>query len=154
MTDIKTKFSPGDKVFKIQNKPQQVEVKCRFCGGTGTILGLNGTNGECPECRGRGGKSKWLPTKWLVDSELTLGQVKVEITDSPGINGGCIEQDAPDLAFDNYKPQQSQHEKYMAVETGIGSGSVWEAENLFTTRQEAEAECEKRNVEDRVLAED
>lgn len=55
---------------------------------------------------------------------LTIGQVSIEITDSPGMPGESM--------FDNYKPQNKQSEKYMCVESGIGSGSVFTlGESIF-----------------------
>lgn len=47
---------------------------------------------------------------------LTVGQAQVIVTDSPGVPGSI---------FDNYKPQSNYEERYMCVETGIGSGSVF-----------------------------
>ena len=67
---------------------------------------------------------------------LTLGQVRVEVTDSPGI-GNTI--------YDNFKAQRGRKESYMAVETGIGSGYVYDANDLFSSKKEAENEKERRN---------
>ena len=62
----------------------------------------------------------------------TIGQIRVEITDSPGRDGEEI--------FDNYKPQKERVEQYMLVETGIGSGSVYTlGSHIFETK----AECEE-----------
>ena len=61
---------------------------------------------------------------------LTIGKIRVEQTDSPGIAGETL--------FDNYKPQEAYEEGYMCVETGIGSGNVYRPENLFSTKEQAE----------------
>lgn len=37
-------------------------------------------------------------------------------------------------------------ERYMAFETGIGSGRLWDAADLFVTFEEARAVCEERNA--------
>jgi hypothetical protein len=66
---------------------------------------------------------------------LTIGQVRVEITDSPGTGDGM---------FSNYGPQKSHVEQYMCVETGIGSGSVY---TLGVHIFETEDECIKANAE-------
>ena len=60
--------------------------------------------------------------------KLTLGQVRVEVTNSPGY----------DSQFDNFKAQKGRKESYMAVETGIGSGYVYNAEDLYATEEEAQ----------------
>lgn len=58
--------------------------------------------------------------------ELTVGQVRMIYTDSPGREG--------ETTFDNYMPQKSYQEQYMCIETGIGSGSVFElGRNIFST---------------------
>ena len=61
--------------------------------------------------------------------EYTVGQVRVEVTNSKGID---------DSMFDNYKPQTSYKEVIMCEETGIGSGSLFTAgETAFATMDEA-----------------
>lgn len=56
--------------------------------------------------------------------KLTVGKIIIEHTDSPGIEGEEL--------FDNYKPQQKHTEKYMCIETGIGTGMVYEfGKNIF-----------------------
>ena len=68
--------------------------------------------------------------------ELTIGQIQVVYTDSPGRENETM--------FDNYKPQQNYKEEYMCVETGIGSGSVFElGVNIFTTEELAWAKLER-----------
>lgn len=62
---------------------------------------------------------------------LTIGQINIKITDSPGRLGETI--------FDNYKPQTGREESYMCVESGIGSGAVFTFnKNIFATKIEAE----------------
>ena len=62
--------------------------------------------------------------------ELTVGKVTVEYVDSPGREG--------ETTFDNYMPQKGYKETYMCVETGIGSGSVFElGRNIFSTEKAA-----------------
>lgn len=68
---------------------------------------------------------------------LTVGQVRVCLTDSKGINDGYVE--CINVAFDNYKPQQSYTEEYMCEETGIGSGTVYTwGKSAFLTETEAQ----------------
>ena len=83
---------------------------------------------------------------------LTVGQVRVTVTDTPG-----IEQDG--IQFDNYKAASGHTEEYMCVETGIGSGSLYtlgvhifkeesdciaaNAENIARVRAEIEARVKR-----------
>jgi len=60
---------------------------------------------------------------------LTVGKITIEHTDSPGLEGEKL--------FNNYMPQKSHSEKYMCIETGIGTGTVWEyGRNIFSTYEE------------------
>jgi hypothetical protein len=68
---------------------------------------------------------------------FTIGMIRVALVDSPGMPG--------ETTADNYKPQKYREEQYMAIETGIGSGSVYSVEDLFPTLEEAQVECDKRN---------
>ena len=82
------------------------------------------------------GQKVWAIRGGKEVQELTVGQVQVTYVDSPGRNGETM--------FDNYKPQQSYKEMYMCVETGIGSGSVFElGRNIFTTKELALAALER-----------
>lgn len=71
---------------------------------------------------------------WCTNGEgyvraLNIGQIRIEMTDSPGII---------DNLFDNFKAQKSYIETYMCVETGIGSGNVYTlGRNIFKTEDEA-----------------
>lgn len=72
--------------------------------------------------------------------ECTVGKVTVEIVDTPGINRGYVEPDAPGICFSNYAPAKSRTEQYMMVETGVGSGAVYTlGKSVFATREAAEA---------------
>jgi hypothetical protein len=65
--------------------------------------------------------------------QRTVGLVRVELIDSPGI----------DSTFSNYAKQNGYTEQYMCIETGIGSGSVYTlGEHIFAT----EAECLAANA--------
>jgi len=62
---------------------------------------------------------------------LTVGQVRICLTDSDGIEGETM--------FDNYKPHQNFKEEYMCVESGIGTGTVFTlGKSIFGSREEAE----------------
>jgi len=76
--------------------------------------------------------------KIILEGPFTIGSVRKSVTDSPGREGETI--------FDNYKPRKSEEESYMCVETGIGSGQLFYAENLFSTCEEAVEEFKKLNL--------
>lgn len=77
----------------------------------------------------------------------TIGQVRVEVTNSEGVNGGYTRPEV-DVAFDNYKPQKNWLEQYMCIETGIGSGSVYTlGVHIFATKEEAESALAKALAE-------
>ena len=66
----------------------------------------------------------------VANGPLTIGLVRAELIDSPGIEGETM--------FDNYKPQRSNKAEYMCIETGIGSGRMYYEDRLFVTFQEAQ----------------
>lgn len=134
---ITTQFDLGQKVWAIYSGRKEYTELCAFCDGHGRITGADGTRGSCPKCFGRGGKTGWHEQAWHVDRELTVGQVRVAVTDSPGRDDEEV--------FDNFKAQTGRDEEYMCVETGVGSGTVWKAAMLFATHYEAQAECDQRN---------
>ena len=84
--------------------------------------------------------SSAFPSKiWRVNGPLTIGQVRVTITDSPGLEGENL--------FDNYMAQKGTEEEYMCIETGIGSGTLWSVEKLFQTKFAAEEFVNNKNSE-------
>ena len=61
--------------------------------------------------------------------QLTIGLVRVTVIDSPGTDGGAM--------FSNYQPQQSREERYMCVESGISSGTVYTLDvNIFADKEQ------------------
>ncbi len=136
--NITTQFDPGQKVWLIYAGRQEYTVPCSFCAGSGHVVGVDGSRRGCPSCYGKGGEAAWRREAWYVDRELTIGQIRVEVTDSPGTDDGN---------FSNFKPQSGREEHCMCVETGIGSGSVWPVDVLFATRDEAQASCDQRNAD-------
>ena len=139
--NIETKYANGDVVFAIGNYPVKKWQSCGFCPGTGKIVGNDGNERFCPECYGRMGKYIYEPQQWQVNHMiLTIGQVRITITDSPGQEGETV--------FDNFKEQHGREESYMCIETGIGSGSVHRADTLYPSIEAAQTECDRRNAEE------
>ena len=82
-------------------------------------------------------QKKYHTDNWHVIGPLTIGQVRVEVTDSNGIEG--------EVTFSNYMAQKKTTEEYMCVETGIDSGTLHPAEQLFFSKPEANRAAKNRN---------
>ena len=127
---IETKYSLGDRVWKInQNKPK-VWIPCPFCGGSEHPLsdladwtmavGLDGSKKRCPECQGRGGSHTYLELEWGITDNLVIGQVEYRVS------------------------VDERKESYMEDARG---GYVHYVDSLYPTKKEAQAECDRRNKE-------
>lgn len=64
------------------------------------------------------GDKVWICGNNNLPYRVTVGRIAIQHTDSPGMP---FEE-----MFDNYKAQKSHIEKYMCIETGIGSGTIYE----------------------------
>jgi hypothetical protein len=137
---IETKYSNGDVVFYIQKDFKQVYKVCKFCDGAGVVVGKDGVTASCPKCYGRGGHQTSEPMRWHVVGSRTIGQINLKITNSPGIKG--------EKMFTNYMSQYGHEEKYMTIESGIGTGALLDVKDLFSTKDAANAECKRRNKEE------
>ena len=136
--EINTKFNFKDRVYGILKKQKREWVKCGFCGGEGRIKGINQKNRMCPDCYGQRGRHIDIGLGWEIEYILTIGEVRIEYR--------CAHESDEYTMFDNYGSQKEKYtEKYMCYETGIGSGTLHNADNLFSTETEALEECDKRN---------
>lgn len=142
---LESKFNLGDVVFVAHADRDDEAVTCPECLGSRhwevSSPAGNKMIVECPTCtygyevRGFVTKSVVRPTVQL----LTVGQIKYE--------------------EDHDKRDGSMTFKYMCHETGIGSGTVWAQDRLFSTHEAAmeralvfAAEI-KKEQDDRVEAE-
>jgi len=122
---LTTKFKIGQIVYYIVKTREKYIIDCSFCDGVGNIFGKDDQKRYCPECVGRGFDYKWRELAWSVlDKTLTLGQVRITA---------------------GYEPE----ERYMANETGLGSGSIYDTDKLFATLEEALDECDVRNEKEK-----
>lgn len=131
--EIQTKFNLGDRPWLISQHKPKVWHPCSFCGGSDhyidwmdgdeptKVVGLNGEEKECPVCRGRGGEYKYMDMEWYVRGQITVRRIGMNIY-------------ADELDREN-------EESYMEA----ASGSIYYADKLFVTKEEAQAECAKRN---------
>jgi hypothetical protein len=124
MALITTKFDLGETVYLIRPERRKVWQICTFCMGAGAILGKDDSERACPGCYGSRGQYVYHEMQWAVVGTLHIGQV--------GYIYSLLDKE----------------ERYMATETGVGTGSVYYAQNLFATAEEAQAECDQRNAEE------
>jgi hypothetical protein len=124
---ISTKYNLGDRVIRIDHTKKPTFIECEACDGEGIVILKNKIKSNCPVCFGRCGSTKYEDEKWNTVQELTIGMIKVELE------------------------KNKETTKYMCVETGIGSGSVWNEKDLFPTKEAAEKECKKLNKKKRKI---
>lgn len=118
--EIKTKFEIGQLVYAVSNSILTVKETCEVCSGKGRI-DLKGKDYLCPECHGNRMITKTRPEAYRIQYHSQVGKITVEVQD------------------DQYK------ETYMLKATGVGSGTLWDSENLFASNQEAEEYCREMN---------
>lgn len=139
--EIKTKFSNGDKVYTLTRTAKQLTSTCPCCAGKGIILGEDCNDYFCPMCHRKGYLYAGNKTVWEVVGPYTIGQVRVEVT-------GESEGYSPNGIFDNYGPQKYEYiEQYMLEETVLKCRTLHDAASLFSTLEEAQESCDKRNQE-------
>ena len=138
---LTSQFDIGQKVVLIENRSKPTYITCTGCNGTGKIMLADGTTACCPKPRCSLGKVRHYPKPtWGIAGMLTIGLIRIEYRDSPGYPS--------EINADNYAPQRGMEERYMCVETGIGTGSVYTPqEHIFATPEAAQAECDRRNKE-------
>jgi len=135
---ITTKFDFKDKVFSILKKQKSEWVKCGFCGGEGRVIGMDKKDRMCPDCYGKSGHSIYIGVGWGINATLTIGEIRVAHRCSNVSDDGSI--------FDNYGSQDEKYtESYMCYETGMGTGTLHDGDNLFPTEKEALEGCKERN---------
>jgi hypothetical protein len=121
---IETKFDLGQEVWLVKEFPKHTTIPCSGCEGRGDILLADETTYRCPKCYGNKTRIDVAPVDWHADGPMTIGNVRVSVFQS-----------------------DDEHEDdrvYMCHQTGIGSGTLWREEDLFGTRQEAEAAADER----------
>lgn len=137
---FESKFSLNQKVYRISYHTEENTVKCEACNGMGDIILLNNEKSTCPKCYGRGTITTYRKQKWFLTPDyMKIGQCRAEITIFSKVG-----------VFDNigeYNPEKIEKVyQYMCYETGIGSRTLHYEDTLYPTREEAQAECDKRNL--------
>lgn len=123
---IETKFDLDQAVWTISDSAAYRIVKCMVCVAGKLTIG----NEEfvCPKCEGKSAHPHYAGRKWHVSHQGVIGKIQTEQY------GAC----APSYARNN-------RITYMIDSTGVGSGQCWEEADLFATREDAQAECNKKN---------
>ena len=118
MAVIETKFSIGDVVYFASTKTERKQHPCPDCLGTKKWKAISPAGGEyqfdCPRCS----------ASYRADRELSLdytifAPIAIRLTI------GSIRTDSADKT------------QYMCLETGVGSGSIYNESILFLTEDEA-----------------
>ncbi len=140
---ISSTFDLGQKVWTVYRTSDTIKLPCGFCRGAGR-LSVEGPSGsreyvDCPKCKGRREIALATMPQWAASEQpLVIGQVRVEITDSPG--------DGKHGPTSNYGPAHGREERYMCVETGIGSGTLHDVAKLWRSLIEAQDAAENMNL--------
>lgn len=127
---IQTKFNIGQHVCSVSTRREQNYVPCKYCEGLGKI-GLKGDIFTCPKCYGRKGDIVYTGKEefYISHEDATIGQVEVAVFNQ----------------FPESKVTSSRI-VYMLYETGVGSGTLWPENDLFSTKEEALDYCKERNI--------
>jgi hypothetical protein len=124
--NIQTKFDFGQEVYSIRNGTQCTKSVCDECNGSGLIKPKNNVY-SCPKCRGCKTIEHWSERKWFVVKDtLTIACVSFKI-------------------YEKENMLNKNEFYYMCLETGVGSGTLHNESDLFTTLEEAQEICDIRN---------
>jgi hypothetical protein len=135
--NLSSKYDMGQRVASIMTATvDHPPVKCPACED-GTVL-LCGERYQCPNCKGK--KTIQATGRgWVVGVCGRIGSVEIEHR---------IVTEHTSFDYDEDEIEEGQavtRTSYMLDETGIGSGSIYPERRLFSSREEAQAECDKRN---------
>lgn len=129
-------FAVGDRVWALDLYRENETGSCRVCNGTGRVSVQGSTRrAVCPEdgCH-FGSVTVRSDVLYYSARPLTLGQVRHETT---------VERwSEPERGADQMPVIVRREVRYMAVQTGIGSGQSWPEGRLFATAEQARAHAE------------
>ena len=139
---IETKYNLGDIVYPIHKTCEQIWIPCKSCGETGIITYNDGEQDKCPKCWGEKGRVEWQSTKWML-----IDNYPKEVKNKAIERGDHVW--FPPFKIGQVRVEQEKNSKevqYMCVETGVGSGTIWNEDQLFLSKEEAQLECDKKNI--------
>lgn len=122
-----SKYSIGHTVWMVRDERFQRIIKCFACKNTGEIA-IGEEKFICPKCQGRAAHAQYAGQKYYVYDSSTVGKIIIE--DYPT----NYNKDEPNPKF-----------TYMLFATGVGSGTIWNQEDLFDSREAAESFCAIKN---------
>ncbi|HWU19348.1 MAG TPA: hypothetical protein VN155_16830 [Devosia sp.] len=123
MATLETKYSVGDTVYYATTTQTRKQHPCPDCKGERKWKAISPAGAEyefsCPRCASGYRSERELSLEYTayapVASKMTVGSIKVDTKPYSGRSG--IE--------------------YMCLETGVGSGSIYDQNRLFHTEEEA-----------------
>jgi len=154
MASFTTKFDLGDSVYRVHYDTTEIRLPCRYCHGTGQVTATLADDSteqiRCPRhTSGNGMATVQLGSwpEWRADpTPLVIGQIQLRVTDR---SASASRPERMSIG-ENMDPRSrmiantEDEEGYMAWATGVGSGSVYKAADLFADLDEAEEEAERR----------
>jgi len=123
---IETKYSNGDLVWYIGTDACERLMACKTCEDKKEIE-IKGEFFRCPSCVTDRRNNRWAYRSYVRGSSI-IGKV---------IFSHEYKYHDPDVI----------EIQYMLEDTGIGSGTLWYENKLFSTKEEAQAWCDKFNSE-------
>lgn len=117
---FKTKFDIGQYVWVVDCYSLSKSRPCSVCNGTKGIQ-LKGRTYKCPECHGTGEFYYSEPKAYRIAYKSQVGKIEIE------------------------QYSNSYKETYMLKATGITGGTLWDVNDLFGSKKEAEEFCTKMN---------
>lgn len=126
-----SKYDLGARVVSIfQTSVKLPPEKCSACDGEGSCE-LRGQRFNCPKCSGQK-QTQAHGYGWVIGDGGVIGRI-----DATAYAGGATPHGDDEYLRDGVA--------YTYMLTSSGSGTVYDEANLWPTREEAIAECNRRN---------
>jgi hypothetical protein len=119
--EFNSKFKIDQYVWAVTYSRLETHEKCPACNGVGWVVLNDGKDYQCPKCYGEGYLHDYLDQEYRISLKSQVGKITIEQTG------------------DEY------NETYMLKATGVPSGQVWSADQLFASQKEAQEYCDKMN---------
>lgn len=141
--NITTKYNLGQSVFTVRRDFATRIIKCRACENTRKVT-IREVEYVCPKCHGTANSKEHCGQKWFVWEKGEIGKIDYEITAGKYASSNS---NMPRYFSDEQLAAADEIQiRYMIDATGVGSGTLWEEEDLFPTREEAQAKCDAENA--------
>lgn len=132
--ELESKYNPNQQVWHVCSCPKEIREECPSCRGVGHLVGADGSKNSCSTCYGRRFVSEWEQNVPQVFGPYTIGQIRIVYTEASHRKS----------EFSNYGSRnRSIKVEYMMYETGVGSGTIYDEESLYQTKEEATQACTK-----------